>query len=87
VRRGMPARPSHPKKTGPVFALGDVVQLKSGGVVMTAGRFDPRKGRQCLWSVKGDIYEWLIPEECLRSAQEDGPLVIRWANEGEGEGG
>ena len=54
---------------------------------MTAGRFDPRKGRQCLWSVKGDIYEWLIPEERLRPAQEDGPLVIRWANEGEGEGG
>ena len=55
------------------------MQLKSGGVAITAGRLDPRKGRQCLWFVKGDVYEWFFPEECLRQAQEDGAQPAKLA--------
>jgi uncharacterized protein YodC (DUF2158 family) len=70
----MPAKPPHREKPGPVFAIGDTVQLKIGGAEMTAGQFDPQKGRQCLWwSAKGDLKEKFIHEGALRKA---GPLPL-----------
>jgi uncharacterized protein YodC (DUF2158 family) len=53
------------------FAIGDILQLKSGGVAMTAGLFDPKRGRQCVWSVKDDLKEKFLDEEMLRPVQDD----------------
>ena len=62
------------------FAIGDVLQVKSGGVAMTAGILDPKRGRQCVWSVKGDLKEKFLAEEMLRLAQDDrSPIPVKLA--------
>lgn len=55
---------------------GDVVQLKSGGEPMTAGRFvgtpsDPqdRKFIRCWWFADGEIREWNLPVEALKKTE------------------
>jgi hypothetical protein len=55
------------------------LQLKSGGIEMTAGQFDPKKGRLCVWSVKGDQKEKYFLEEMLRLTQEDRPLALDYS--------
>jgi uncharacterized protein YodC (DUF2158 family) len=68
-----------PQPTGnaSTFEVGDIVELKTGGIPMTAGELDPKKGRRCAWSVKDGIKEKFLPEGMLRPSQELRPPDIR----------
>jgi uncharacterized protein YodC (DUF2158 family) len=60
-----------------VFAIGDVLQLKTGGLAMTAGALDTKKGRRCVWSVKGEMKEKFLPDEMLKHFKDDKIAAIR----------
>jgi uncharacterized protein YodC (DUF2158 family) len=60
-----------------VFAIGDALQLKTGGPSMTAGPLDPKKGRRCVWSVKSAVKEKFFPDEMLRPFEDEKIAAIR----------
>ena len=72
-------KPTESQNAGdaPSVEVGDIVQLKTGGIPMTAGELDEKKGRRCAWSVKDDIKEKFFAERMLRPSQELRPPDIR----------
>jgi uncharacterized protein YodC (DUF2158 family) len=58
-------------------SAGDIVQLKTGGIAMTAGELDPKKGRRCAWSTKDDVKEKFFPDGMLRPYEEDRLAAVR----------
>jgi uncharacterized protein YodC (DUF2158 family) len=61
----------------PTYYTGDILQLKTGGIAMTAGELDPKRGRRCAWSTKDDVKERFFPDEMLRPYEEDRVAAIR----------
>lgn len=59
------------------FAIGDTLQLKTGGPAMTAGPLDAKKGRRCVWPVKGEVKEKFLPDEMLKYFEEEKIAGIR----------
>lgn|ERR1019366_725384 len=59
------------------YSAGDMLQLKTGGIAMTAGELDPKRGRRCAWSTKEDVKEKFFPDEMLRPYEEDRTPAIR----------
>jgi uncharacterized protein YodC (DUF2158 family) len=59
------------------YSAGDILQLKTGGIAMTAGELDPKRGRRCAWSTKEDVKEKFFPDEMLRPYEEDRVAAIR----------
>ncbi len=59
------------------YSAGDILQLKTGGITMTAGELDPKRGRRCAWSTKEDVKEKFFPDEMLRPYEEDRVAAIR----------
>src|ERR1019366_1175685 len=59
------------------YSAGDILQLKTGGIAMTAGEFDPKRGRRCAWSTKDDVKEKFFPDEMLQLYEEDRIPAVR----------
>ena len=53
------------------YAVGDVLQLRTGGIAITAGDLDPKRGRRCVWSTKDGVKEKFFSDEMLRPYEED----------------
>jgi uncharacterized protein YodC (DUF2158 family) len=56
------------------FKVGDLVQLKSGGPVMTAGQPAPGREVTCYWFVGDEARKKRFAEACLQAVEADGSL-------------
>ena len=61
----------------PIYSAGGIVQLKTGGIAMTAGELDPKGRRRCAWSTTEDVKEKFFPDEMLRTYKEDRIPAVR----------
>jgi len=52
----------------PKFAIGDVVQLKSGGPLMTIETHNASYNKDCIWYDEG-IQKFAFHENCLKLAE------------------
>jgi uncharacterized protein YodC (DUF2158 family) len=59
------------------YSAGDILQLKTGGMAMTAGELNPKGERRCAWSTKEDVKVRFFPDEMLRPYEEDRLAAIR----------
>lgn len=59
------------------FAIGVVVELKSGGPKMTIARYDEREDTfQCVWFLNNIVQRDYFPTESLRPVLEEMPMEI-----------
>ncbi len=59
------------------YSAGDILQLKTGGIAMTAGKLNSKGERRCAWSTKDGVKEKSFPDEMLRPYEEDRVATIR----------
>lgn len=62
-----------------VFQVGDIVELKSGGLGMTVEGSEEIKGSthvKCVWHDKGKVQRELFPEATLRKLAPPTPLTM-----------